>query len=366
METKDNIRKSLELEVERAREPFINLLKHLQEQQNIIEEKAKYTKEEIKQMRTNNDSRMYKRPSDVITSYGCVWENGKYGYFTPFVPTGTGLDFAPPPLGKYNDGKGLRFAQVHRNGNDYLPFCQNNNIVLSGFGEYVLRNWGKDLTDLFEEYTGIKYNEIVDQWKKDNYPNPIDEDTELKLLSKLKEAEKNKWEKSTIHEFFTQSDNEKLNQCMDAYFKWFDELVNDIARKQYEQTNKTEQPKTINDEESEGKAQQNQFSLNAAIIERIYNFCISTKVLDRDEISNIDFINAVHSANFKELFDADGTKKSKLAYIIYVLSHHVVGRDWYYTASASIGKTTSRCSGANVADDDGSWKKEANKLKQLK
>jgi len=320
-------------------------------------EQAKYSNDEVLLMRENNAHELYKSLYD-FNSKTCVWENGKYGHFVQFE--GTSLT--------EKHGEGIRFVQLHKcidRISDDLYFLlrrTNNKIIISGFGECVLRYWGNDLTALCTEYTRIKYNEIADQWKMDNYPNLIDCKIELKLYNELKKTEKEKWEKSTIHEFFTQSDNEKLNQCVDVYFKWLDELINEIARKQSEHTKEAHQTKIGNDKESIWKAQQNRFSFRAATIERIYDFCIDSKVLESDIISKIDFINAVNEANFKAIHNHASQKKSKskCKYIIYALSKFVVGEGWYLETAHSIDTEPNKCSGITVPIK---WKDKADAIK---
>ena len=319
-------------------------------------EQAKYSNDEVLLMRENNAHELYKSLYD-FNSRTCVWENGKYGHFVQFERTSL----------TEKHGEGMRFVQLHkcidRISDDlfFLLWKENNKIIISGFGECVLRYWGNDLTTLCTKYTRIKYNETADQWKRDNYPNIINGKIELKLYDELKKTEKEKWGKSTIHEFFTQSDNEKLNQCMDVYFEWLDELINEIAWKQSEHTKEACQTKIGNDKESIGKAEQNRFSFRVASIERIYDFCISTKVLDSEIISNINFVNAVHSANFKAIHDHTSQikSKSKCKYIIYVLSKFM-GEDWYLKTAHSINTEPNRCSGITVPLE---WKKKVNAIK---
>jgi hypothetical protein len=88
----------------------------------------------------------------------------------------------------------------------------------------------------------------------------------------------------------------------------------------------------------------------------IYNFCINTNVIS-NSILNVDFINAVDSADFTPiLFDGE---KSKCKYIIYILSK-IISPEWYLAAAHSINTEPNRCSGINVPCE---WKKQANALK---
>lgn len=194
---------------------------------NQSREDAEYTKEEVRQMRVGNDKRLYKSPAEVTSSYGCVWENGKVGYFIPFNHRSMGMDFLQPKFGgSQSDGKGLRFVQNHKDETKtYFSFAQKNDIILSGFGEYVLGHWGKDLNDLYVEYTNLKYRQFAEKWKKEHFPTKIDQLVKLNLLKELKSIELAKWNEATIAGFFTTADNDKLNQCMTGYFSWFDKCL---------------------------------------------------------------------------------------------------------------------------------------------
>ena len=229
-------------------------------------EEAQYTKTEVLQMRSDNDSRLYETPDDVNNNYSCVWENGKYGYFIPFEHRGLDYDFIPPPFGGQKDGKGLRFVQKHKKYENkfFLSLeLQSRDIIISGFGEYVLENWGKDLLKLCEKYTYAKLQKRIEQWKKDNYPNEINKATKLLLIKDLRESEHDKWDKATISEFFSLKDNDRLNQCMATYFEWIDKLYKDNETPQSPPTLETnvnkpspevvEQPKPNANEENKNK-----------------------------------------------------------------------------------------------------------------
>lgn len=98
---------------------------------------------------------------------------------------------------------------------------------------------------------------------------------------------------------------------------------------------------------------------DAVKVAEIYKFCIDTNVF-RDTISLPNFISGIESANFKEMFNTEGTKKSKLKLVIKALSCSL-NNDWYKQTVISIGVTPSQCSGANVSSDE--WKKELNAIK---
>lgn len=188
---------------------------------------AEYTKEEIFQMRENNDNRLYKSPIEVTSSYGCVWENGKVGYFIPFDHKPLSGDFLPAKFGGgQRDGKGLRFVQNHKDRDKTLfLFTQNNDIIVSGFGEYVLQNWGSDINVLYKDYANLKYKKLAEQWRNNNFPKKIDQLVKLNLLKNLRELEIKKWNEATISDFLTKSDNIKLKFCIDELSNWLDTCV---------------------------------------------------------------------------------------------------------------------------------------------
>jgi hypothetical protein len=495
-------------------------------------EDAKYSKEQVLQLRANNDSRLYQMPKVVnhTNEHAYVWENGKVGYFIPLEHS----DFIKPRFGGgiKRDGKGLRFVQIHQDSSKTFDLSQSSNIIISGFGEYVLENWGKDLSNLFREYTVPKHEKRVEQWQIDNYPNKISKQMELQLLNELKEDEQNRWEKASISEFFTAGDKEGLNQRMDLYFDWFascireendkaekplidfiqsgmisnrwangkagefkdrddncqysfyeyedfddnclyrfykfDEAIRSLHRKpeqknfpvltcgfvgwlikhwgtdtqtiysgylrttlyQYETEHKTDadvlrrdlerefydqyrakeeqwvkqsegifdfisdwEVNLINDyvqnyfeyvskfetktnpspppkaakklesntnKDNVGKNQQ--YTFDTVKITNIYNFCINTGVLINTVISNVDFINAVNTANFKTIYAhaEQQESKGKCKYIIFILSKFIAGDGWYLKTAHSINTEPCKCSGINVPSG---WKKKANTIK---
>jgi|GEM_PF-5650392 len=205
---------------------FYGLNQQLLNNMKSSDQDAEYTKEEILQMREKNDKILYKSPAEIITSYGCAWENGKVGYFIPFDHEPLGLDFLPPQFGGgRSDGKGLRFVQSHKNNDKTFLLTQKNQIILSGFGEYVLTHWGQNLDELYVKYTNIKYKKLAEKWKNEHFPTKIDTLAKLNLLKELKNLELEKWHNATISSFLTTTDNDKLNQCMNGYFTWFDKCL---------------------------------------------------------------------------------------------------------------------------------------------
>ncbi len=217
-----------------SNQDFENLAKQLNEKRNSTfyglnqsRQDAEYTKEEIRQMRESNDKKLYKSPAEVISSYSCVWENGKVGYFIPFEHKPLNGDFLPAQLGGgQKDGKGLRFVQSHKNDNEtFFLLSQNNAIILSGFGVYVLEQWGADLNELFENYTNRRYKKIAEQWRNKNFPKKIDQLVKLNILKLLRELEIKKWNEATITDFLTTTDNDKLKFCVEEFIDWLDKFL---------------------------------------------------------------------------------------------------------------------------------------------
>jgi hypothetical protein len=361
-------------------------------------EDARYSKEEVLKMRANKDARMYKTPDDVNhrMSVRRVWENGKVGYFIPFAHRNGAMDFFPPQAGGgMKDGEGLRFVQLHKDNDPLFADLNQGNIIVSGFGAYVLENWGKDLSGLCKRYTFDELKRRFKQWEMDNYPQKRDKRVLLQLLNELKEDEQNRWEKASISDFFTEDDNKRLTQCMEGYFKWINQLE-DANKEKPESTgldddrqveagfnsiqppDRTEQPKVKTKDVKAGKPQQykldsqignnvdtgkpQQYTFDTAKITAVYDFCINTDVLDSSVISPVDFINAVDTANFATIHNhAERRKrKSKLKYIIFILNKFVTGDDWYLNAAHSINTEPVRCSGITVPLD---WKRQANGMK---
>lgn len=103
-------------------------------------------------------------------------------------------------------------------------------------------------------------------------------------------------------------------------------------------------------------------NLDIVLINKIYNFCIETKVLDKNTITNVDFINAVEIADFLNIYKHSKEMQSstKMRYIIYVLSKYNTSNNWFMNAAHSINTEPTKCSGVNVPTK---WKNDANAIK---
>ncbi len=141
----------------------------------------------------------------------------------------------------------------------------------------------------------------------------------------------------------TPSDKEEYQTLLDKYHELKDALNERIAF-------------LPNNRESESIT----FEYDHAKILEVYKFC-TKHIFAEDEVEFHQFTTSVAKANFREIFDKTGTKKSKLLYIICVLADILDNGDWYKRAAKSVGKTPSRCSGVNVNER---WKIKADKLKE--
>ena len=184
-------------------------------------EAAQYTPEEVFQMRLNNDSIIYKTPNDVLNSYGNVWENGKYGCFVQYDGNPFGLN----SIFQKSDGKGLRFYQLNKDGNSIFSFQQNKSIVISGFGEYVIINWGKDLNKLIDDYTSSRNKVLTEKWRRDNFPTKVNQLVRLDIFNIFKENEITKWNESTISDFLSAKDFENLKFCFEEFLTSLDKCI---------------------------------------------------------------------------------------------------------------------------------------------
>jgi len=302
-------------------------------------EEAKYTREDVSLMRINNDNRLYKTPSDVKSLTPHVWENGKFGYFIPFRNT---ILFNVPMLHEgRKDGKGLRFAQVHKDDKP-LIYSQGDDIVISGFGEFVLENWGKDLLKLCDDYIGKKLISSIEQWNKDNYPNKIEKETKLRLLNEIKEIEQKKWSKVTISEYFTSTDYEKLNQCMTVYFEWIDETIcknnhSDATDSLKENIGEPQQYRIVLDKITENKVLEVYQFWDRKDKNRNTNIPTIEVNIFKD-ITQSDFLEMVRKADFTSLFNTNGFKQ-RTGQTVVALSNIINDDKWKEQATGKLNTT---------------------------
>lgn len=84
-------------------------------------------------------------------------------------------------------------------------------------------------------------------------------------------------------------------------------------------------------------------------ITRIFNYCKENTFTVGFET----FINAVVTADFSTIYNANNTVTSKCAYLISVVKKFVDDKDWYRKAAHSINSEPTRCSGMKVPSE---WK----------
>ena len=104
------------------------------------------------------------------------------------------------------------------------------------------------------------------------------------------------------------------------------------------------------------------YDYDSDAITKVFNFCNSNAFRVFKGITAHQFGECVATADFSAIHQSPDTGKTRLKYIISVLSHIVPGAGWYAAAAKSIGVTTSKCSGANFSSDE--WKNAADALKK--
>ena len=92
------------------------------------------------------------------------------------------------------------------------------------------------------------------------------------------------------------------------------------------------------------------YQYNIDKLTQIYGFCNG----DAFKIGFDEFIKAVSTADFSNIYNEKETKKAKTSFVISIIKDYVTPEEWYKKAANSINLTPSKCSGANVkswADD---------------
>lgn len=84
-------------------------------------------------------------------------------------------------------------------------------------------------------------------------------------------------------------------------------------------------------------------------ITRIFNYCKENTFTVGFET----FLNAIVTADFSTIYNANNTVASKCAYLISVVKKFVDDKDWYRKAAHSINSEPTRCSGMKVPSE---WK----------
>jgi hypothetical protein len=371
---------------------------------------AQYTNDEVQRMREKNDARLYKagklnlmgfvRDIDNIESQqhpnkngilvNAVWENGQFGHF---ILVGGNY------LNDQINGR-LMFRQIHKAYQNSDLFCGCIDLgfnikkdpislsarpVLDGFGQYLLRKWGKHVHQLSDDYTKQALLDTDRRLREQHYPDILNIDA-LQILNTLKTTEQQLWSEATISAYLTPEDYKKLQRSMEIFFKWLDTKIEESQNCTVHNSDHLSQLHTseqLNSDESQqetvdgsdhlslphtseqyagGEAQEKKYSFDARKIADIYDFCVSTNVLQKNSVSNVDFINAVNTANFKTIYQHAIQQQSisRLKYIICTLSKFITGNNWYRNAARSIGTEPTKCSGINVPYQ---WKQQADAIR---
>lgn len=103
----------------------------------------------------------------------------------------------------------------------------------------------------------------------------------------------------------------------------------------------------------------NCFKYNEDIINEIYNYCCDTNTFKENEITHLDFVEAVAKADFKKIIDicTKNHKKTRAKYIIHALKEFIFkeGEKWCIQAANGINTEPTKLSGLNVPIR---WKKD--------
>lgn len=116
------------------------------------------------------------------------------------------------------------------------------------------------------------------------------------------------------------------------------------------------QPNRVEIKVPEKEKEHYPFDIDPLLMSRFYSMC-NNDVFQTDIAT---FSDAIGKSDFSVIYQAKRTSKTKLRYLIYVLSRHIDNEQWYTKTAGSISKTPAQCSGANVPDG---WKTEINAIK---
>ena len=139
------------------------------------------------------------------------------------------------------------------------------------------------------------------------------------------------------------------------------EVIQNMSTKQFISEDDTTEVSENVDVIEEKDSRLKKYTIDNYKMSHVYDFGINTNVFGGC-ITLIDFFNCVQCADFSKIYQDRNTKKTKTKYIVYIISHYY-NAEWYNAAASSIGTTPGKCSGANVSDDGGKWKTDANNLK---
>lgn len=125
----------------------------------------------------------------------------------------------------------------------------------------------------------------------------------------------------------------------------------------------------IQNEKSSGSKKRVNYEYSISKVFAIYEFCSGSGEVFSSGVPLHEFLSCIASANFYDLYNREGTVKSKLMYIISIVAHcveNIENSNWYKETASSIGKLPTNCSGANISEGKipgKTWKDRANALK---
>ncbi|OAV68375.1 hypothetical protein Barb4_02088 [Bacteroidales bacterium Barb4] len=130
----------------------------------------------------------------------------------------------------------------------------------------------------------------------------------------------------------------------------FHKECNIIAMKAYNHENNKASHKADNDnirDDAQGGVDEYESKTNKNIspIVKIYKCCVNAEHYTFKNIEFDLFSECIKQADFKKPFNMNGTNKSRLKHIIYLLSD-IMGSQWYGDTVKSIGMTKQTCSKA--------------------
>lgn len=174
--------------------------------------------------------------------------------------------------------------------------------------------------------------------------------------------------KQLIIEYINNTLSETRKRLDDLEFgkKYLSERIKDIK----EGNIQPNQPTTTNITTQQNKTDNTHFEFDTQKISLIFHFCSALYVEGKDKdyvfeiaVKEIDLINSVAKADFREIYD--NSKKTKCKYLIYFINNYIMqNAEWYKKAAQSIDTEPVKCSGANVPFK---WKNELGSLqKELK
>jgi hypothetical protein len=238
---------------------------------------------------------------------------------------------------------------------------RNIDDALKGLYKFINGTDAKEFEELISSSIYIKIplfgQEAYEQGKVVERPAHVDVDVGVRGSSSVAISTTKRWVENKGCYENNDTDEYRQYLTVDSSKKFIQENPSVIIVPQSEAV---EQSESNANKVNDGKPQRYTFCTSK--ITEVYNFCIGTHVLDRTVISEVDFINAVNSADFGTIYGhaEERKRKCKCKYIIFILSKLVTGNGWYLNTAHSINTEPSRCSGITVPE---AWKKGAKAIR---